>query len=56
MKGGVVVDRWEFYIDNAGEWRWRHIAANGKIVGASSEGFKSRESCVYNARLNGYKA
>jgi uncharacterized protein YegP (UPF0339 family) len=48
-------DRWEFYQDNRSEWRWRRIASNGQIVGASSEGYTSRQNCVENARRNGYK-
>lgn len=28
-------DKWEFYKDNANEWRWRRTASNGRIVGAS---------------------
>ncbi|MGJ4849166.1 YegP family protein [Bacillota bacterium Meth-B3] len=47
-------DRWEFYQDAAGQWRWRRIAPNGKIVGASSEGFSSKQACVENAKRNGY--
>ncbi|WP_064769883.1 hypothetical protein [Escherichia coli] len=29
-------DKWEFYLDNSKEWRWRRTASNGRIVGASS--------------------
>jgi len=47
--------KWEFYKDNNGEYRWRKKAANGKIVGASSEGFSSRQAAVNNAKLNGYQ-
>jgi len=50
----MAQDHWEFYQDAKGEWRWRHVAANGKIVGASAEGFKTRAACVANARMNGY--
>ncbi|EFA4859887.1 TPA: DUF1508 domain-containing protein [Escherichia coli] len=32
-------DKWEFYIDSANEWRWRRVASNGRIVGASSQGY-----------------
>ncbi|HPS31445.1 MAG TPA: DUF1508 domain-containing protein [bacterium] len=49
------MDKWDFYKDNAGEWRWRRIASNGKIVGASSQGYVNRTDCVENARRNGYK-
>lgn len=48
------MDKWEFYTDGAGEWRWRRIASNGRIVGASSQGYKNRSDCVENARRNGY--
>lgn len=49
------MDKWEFYKDNAGEWRWRRVASNGKIVGASSQGYVNRTDCVENARRNGYR-
>jgi len=48
------MDTWEFYKDNAGQWRWRRTAANGRIVGASSEGYHNRADCVANAQRNGY--
>lgn len=48
------MDKWEFYLDASSKWRWRRIASNGKIVGAASEGFSSRQACVENARRNGY--
>lgn len=37
--------RFEYYVDNAGEWRWRLIAANGRIIADSSEGYDSRANC-----------
>lgn len=48
------MDTWTFYQDARGEWRWRRTARNGQIVGASSEGYSSRQACVENARRNGY--
>lgn len=48
--------KWEFFPDTAKEWRWRHTAVNGKIIGASSEGYKAKEDCVKNAERHGYKA
>lgn len=51
----VVSDKWEFYQDKKCEWRWRRKASNGRIVGASSEGYKTYEYCVRNAARNGYK-
>lgn len=47
-------DKWEVYKDAKGEWRWRRTASNGREVGASTEGYKSREHCVENAIRNGY--
>ncbi|MCH1918113.1 DUF1508 domain-containing protein [Shewanella sp. A3A] len=47
-------DTWDFYVDTAGEWRWRRTASNGRIVGASSQGYVNRADCVANARRNGY--
>ncbi len=51
----MTQDRWEFYKDNANLWRWRRTAPNGKIVGASTEGYVNRSDCVENARRNGYQ-
>lgn len=46
---------WEFYEDAAEKWRWRKLSvSNGKIVGASSESFSSRQNAVYNAKIMGY--
>ncbi|WP_431322616.1 YegP family protein [Rhizobium sp. YTU87027] len=45
-------DRWEIYSGSDG-CRWRRTAANGSIVGASSQGYSSRSDCIDNARRNG---
>jgi uncharacterized protein YegP (UPF0339 family) len=47
-------DKWEFYKDAQGEWRWRRTASNGKIVGASTQGYKNKVDCVNNAIRSGY--
>lgn len=47
-------DKWEFYKDNSGLWRWRRTASNGNIVGASSQGYSNKSDCIENARRNGY--
>jgi len=47
-------DKWEFYKDSQNLWRWRRIASNGRIVGASSQGYVNKSDCVENARRNGY--
>jgi len=33
------------YRDKRGEFRWRLVAANGKIVATSSEGYKNKKDC-----------
>jgi uncharacterized protein YegP (UPF0339 family) len=48
-------DKWEFYTDDKGEWRWRRIAPNSREVGASTEGYKNRADCESNARRNGWE-
>lgn len=48
-------DKYEVYEDKRGEWRWRRLAANGQIVGASSEGYKDKKDAQKNMK-RGYKA
>ena len=50
---GTNGDRWEIYKDSAGDWRWRRTASNGRIVGASTEGYANKADCIANARRNG---
>jgi uncharacterized protein YegP (UPF0339 family) len=33
------------YKDNAGEWRWKYDASNGKTIAVSSESYKRRVDC-----------
>ncbi|BAP32292.1 uncharacterized protein CHSO_3255 [Chryseobacterium sp. StRB126] len=48
--------KWVFYQDSAEKWRWRATSVeNGKIVGAATQGFSSRQKAVENARHFGYK-
>jgi uncharacterized protein YegP (UPF0339 family) len=34
----------QVYKDHNGKWRWRKMAANGKIISSSGEDFSSRRS------------
>lgn len=47
-------DKWEFYQDAKGAWRWRRTAPNGPIVGASTQGYANKSDCIAKARRNGY--
>lgn len=33
------------YTDSIGEWRWRFIAANGRRIADSGEGYTSLSAC-----------
>ena len=33
------------YRDEGGEWRWRRVAANGRVVADSGEGYEHRVDC-----------
>jgi len=30
------------YKDTSGEWRWREVAANGRIISDSGEGYRTK--------------
>lgn len=40
----------EFYQDRRDNWRWRIKAGNGHIIGASSEGFSTKQAALRNAQ------
>ena len=46
-------DRWEIYKDKRGEFRWRRVATNGNIVGASCEGYRNKANAKSNAQRHG---
>lgn len=46
-------DRWHIYEDHSGEWRWKRIAPNGEVVGASTESYVNKTDCISNAERNG---
>lgn len=47
-------DVWAVGKDTKKEWRWCRIAPNGRVVGASTEGYKNKKDCVDNAKRHGY--
>lgn len=38
--------RFHVFKDTNGEWRWRLIAVNGRIIASSGEGYKAVKSCL----------
>ena len=48
------VERWFFYQDTAGLWKWARLDIVGTILGHSGASFATREECVEHARRSGY--
>ena len=46
-------DKFEIYKDKRGEFRWRRKTTNGNIVGAATEGYKSKKDCETNMHRRG---
>lgn len=42
--------RFVIYEDQAGEWRWRLVAGNGRVVADGSESYVSRSNVVRAVR------
>ncbi len=49
----MVLKHVEVYSDALGKWRWRAKARNGRIVGASEQGYRSRRWATRKA-INAY--
>lgn len=45
-----VEHRTMIYRDDSGEWRWRRIAPNNRVVADSGEGYKNKGDCYDIAR------
>ena len=43
--------QYRVYKDNAGQWRWRFIAANGRIIADSAEGYWNQADCMAGITL-----
>lgn len=48
------MDAWEFFEDDAGHWRWRHIGRVLQPGSESARGFVSRNDCIADAMRHGY--
>jgi uncharacterized protein len=46
FKKGECVMKFQVYQDKKSEWRWRLRHQNGNILAMSSEGYKSKDSCM----------
>ncbi len=43
--------RFDIYLDNVKEWRWRLKAGNNQIIATSGEGYKNRTDCEHGVNL-----
>lgn len=41
----------EVYRDSKGEWRWRFVASNGRVIADSAEGYKNKADCLHGIEL-----
>lgn len=43
--------RFVVYRDNAGQWRWRLLVANNKVIADSGEGYVNKSDCLHGIAL-----
>jgi len=48
------LERWFFYQDAAGLWKWARLDIVGTVLGHSGASFETRDACVEHARQSGY--
>jgi uncharacterized protein YegP (UPF0339 family) len=41
----------QVYEDAAGEWRWRLVAGNERVIAESGEGYRDRKDCLHGIEL-----
>lgn len=42
--------KFEVYEDKSGQWRWRAVASNGKIIADGAEAYKRQRNCLRSLR------
>lgn len=43
--------KYVIYRDTRWQWRWRYVAANGLIIGVSSESYVNKQDCLHSIEL-----
>ena len=43
--------KFQLYKDQSGQWRWRLLAQNGKIVATSGESYINKSDCLHGIDL-----
>ena len=51
-----MLERWFFYQDATGLWKWARLDVLGTVLAHSGASFETRAACVEHASLNGYDA
>ena len=54
LRESAMTERWFFYQDAAGLWKWARLDVLGTVLGHSGCSFETRAACVEHAVLNGY--
>jgi hypothetical protein len=54
LREDSMMERWFFYQDGAGLWKWARLDVLGTVLGHSGSSFETRDACVDHALLNGY--
>ena len=47
----MAAKNFRLYKDLSGEWRWRLISANSKIIADSGQGYTNKADAVHGAKL-----
>jgi len=45
---------WRFFVDANHRWKWQQIGDGRSVVAESASGYVNYESCMENARAQGY--
>lgn len=43
--------KYVLYTDTSGNWRWRLVASNNRIIANSGEGYYNRQDCISAVNL-----
>lgn len=44
-------DKYEVYKDNVGQYRWRYVASNGRIIADSGESYTDKSNCQHGINI-----
>jgi uncharacterized protein YegP (UPF0339 family) len=47
----MTTPRFKVYEDERGEWRWRLVSPNGRIIADSGEGYLDARNCLHGIQI-----